>query len=58
MEYKTFCLRWNQHQEHLMSSLIQMLATKDLVDVSILCTQDYSGRVDRTFQAHKVKKNY
>ena len=52
MENKSFCLRWNHHQEHLMSSLTLLLARKELVDVSIWCNNrnGFSG----TFDAHKV----
>lgn len=51
MENKNFCLRWNHHQEHLMSSLTQLLAKKELVDVSIWCNKN---GLSRTFDAHKV----
>ena len=51
MENKTFSLRWNQHQEHLMSSLRKLLENKDLIDVSIWCNKNGNSR---TFEAHKV----
>jgi hypothetical protein len=61
---KTFCLRWSQHQDHLMGAFGQLLVNKELVDVTIMCTsgqddhQDLGTRIlkppNRTFEAHKV----
>lgn len=51
MENKTFCLRWNQHQEHLLGTLTQLLAKKELIDVTIRCNKKEQSRC---FDAHKV----
>lgn len=52
MENKTFCLRWNQHQEHLLGTLTQLLAKKELIDVTVRCNKKEQSRC---FDAHKVK---
>ena len=59
MERSTFSIRWNHHQNHLLTSINYALINKSFVDVTILCANPHpevGGPVlsTWTFNAHKV----
>ena len=59
MERSTFSIRWNHHQNHLLTSINYALINKSFVDVTILCANPHpevGGPVLNTwtFNAHKV----
>ena len=48
---KTFTLKWSLHQNHLMSTIALLLDKKELVDCTILCTDN---DVHQSFEAHRI----